>query len=94
VLVQQFSFIVIRRTPFFTTWTRRRPGGADFWGTLPLSGSPPQTRYGVSLIKLDIEVYGVTGLMLRWRMRSSRLQNWLGAEVAAEFSAARYFVAF
>jgi hypothetical protein len=30
--------------------------------------------------------------MFRWRMRFSRLQSQLGAEVAAEFSAARYLV--
>jgi hypothetical protein len=32
--------------------------------------------------------------MLRWRMRFSRLQSQTGAEVAAEFSAARYLATF
>jgi hypothetical protein len=45
----KFSLAVSRRTLFFTTWIRRRPGGVGFWGTPPLSGSPPQMRYGVFL---------------------------------------------
>jgi hypothetical protein len=32
--------------------------------------------------------------MHRWRMKSLRLQSQIGAEVAAEFSAVRYLVAF
>jgi hypothetical protein len=37
-------FVVIRRVPSFTLWTRKRPGGAAFWERLLLSGWPLRMR--------------------------------------------------